>query len=251
MKSFLETPVMDVCMAAVFVATKVECCYRAPHDIVHCFHFLLRCIRKQAGKPPPVSVIAYSLVSLLNNEALANWINRLFTAEIMLLRAVSFHVQPQTPTAAMLSYFKVLGWEQNRELVQAAMNYLNDAFGSGACIAFQPCVVACAVIDLAVSRINQPEVKLPEKNELVLPWFTLFDVNQSELDQCKQLILASYNIQVDTLLPITKEELDFFASQLKQVESSFHRRSSDHSYKRSRSRSQSRSRSKTRHIYRN
>lgn len=191
---------------------------------------------------------AHSLATLLDNEAVAHWMHRLFTTEIILLRAISFHVQPQTPTAAMLSYLKVLGWEQNRALVQAAMNFLNDAFGSGACISFQPCVVACAVINLAVDRLNQSDITLPAKDKLIAPWFTLFDVNKSELDECKQLILASYNIEIDVLLPITKEELDYFASQLRQVESSTRHHHGD-SYKRSHSRSRSRSRS--RHRYRN
>ena len=82
-------------------------------------------------------------------------------------------------------------------------------------IRFQPRILAVSAISLSLDRLNLTRQLLPDPSTLNSPWYTLFDVNDVELMECKQIIMTVYNRELDTLLPLTKEELNIFASSIR------------------------------------
>lgn len=193
-------------MASVFVAGKVEENIRRARDLVNVFHHLYCLIRKL-----PVHPIDYV------GDTYYVWRDRLCTTEAILLRQLGFHVQPASPVGLLLSYLKTLDISiEAPEIAQKALNYCNDALKTNAYVLFQPCIIAVASIDLALAA--RPDL-LPPPQDLKHPWFTLFDVNEIELSDCKKLIMTVYNRELDTLLPLTKEELKIFVSSIRESSS--------------------------------
>ena len=191
-------------MACVFVAGKTEECIRRARDIVNVFHHLYCLIRKlQIG---PIDYVG---------DTYYIWRDRLCTAESLLLRELGFHVQPASPVNLLLSYLKILELDQNENVPQVSLNYLNDSLKTDAYIRFQPRILAVSAISLSLDRLNLTRQLLPDPSTLNSPWYTLFDVNDVELMECKQIIMTVYNRELDTLLPLTKEELNIFASSIR------------------------------------
>ncbi len=188
-------------MAAVFVAGKVEECIRRARDIVNVFHHLYCLIR---GLP------AHSIDYV--GDTYYVWRDRLCTAEALLLRSLGFHVQPASPVPLLISYLKVMELPQLiPELPQAAFCWLNDLLRTPAGVLFQPNVLAVTAIDLAASQLN---FSFP--TDLIAEWYALFDANEEELKECKIVVLEALQGagEMDFLLPLTKEELKIFASQI-------------------------------------
>lgn len=195
---------MEILMAAVFVAGKVEECIRRARDIVNVFHHLYCLIRKLPSGPIEYVGDTYYI-----------WRDRLCTAESLLLRELGFHVQPASPVNLLINYLKILELDQSPPVPQVALNFLNDALKTEAYIRFQPRIIAVAAVALSLDRLNLTSKLLPEPEALQAPWYTLFDVNETELVQCKQIIMTIYNRELDTLLPLTKEELTIFSTSIK------------------------------------
>lgn len=194
-------------MAAVFVAGKVEESIRRARDIVNVFHHLYCLIRNLPSGPIDYVGDIYYI-----------WRDRLCTMESLLLRELGFHVQPASPVGLLLSYMKILEITENLEVAQMALNYLNDSLKTVAYVLFQPHVLAVSSIALALDRSSLSNELLPSPNDLIAPWYTLFDVNETELIDCKKIIMTVYNRELDILLPLTKEELAIFAGSIKAVE---------------------------------
>jgi hypothetical protein len=91
-RSFLSLPVIDGAMAALFVAGKVEECYRRARDVVNVFHWLHG--RMRSGKGP--SRLPYIC------DEYYRWRDRLTSAEMVLLSELGFHVQPAGKESVLL-----------------------------------------------------------------------------------------------------------------------------------------------------
>jgi cyclin L len=198
-------------MACVFVAGKVEECIRRARDIVNVFHHLYCVIRKLPAHPIDYVGDTYYV-----------WRDRLCTTEAILLRELGFHVQPASPVGLLISYMKILEIadqkdDQFPELPQMALNFLNDALKTQSYILFQPRVLAVSSIALALEKLGLTHRLLPPPESLKHPWFTLFDVNETELAACMKLIMPVYNRELDVLLPLTKEELAIFTDSIRSV----------------------------------
>ena len=191
-------------MASVFVAGKVEESIRRARDIVNVFHHLYCLIRNLPAHPIDYVGDTYYI-----------WRDRLCTMESLLLRELGFHVQPASPVGLLLSYMKILEITEHLDVAQVALNYLNDALKTSAFVLYQPHVLAVSSIALALDRSSTLEL-LPAARDLIAPWYTLFDVNESELTECKKIIMSIYNRELDVLLPLTKEELSIFAGSIKE-----------------------------------
>lgn len=198
-------------MASVFVAGKVEECIRRARDIVNVFHHLYCLIRNLPAHPIPYVGDIYYV-----------WRDRLCTQETLLLRELGFHVQPALPVGLLLSYLKIL--EMDGDVSQSALNYLNDGLKSNAYILFQPRVLATTAISLALDRHH---LRLPDHHTngttssshfITHPWYSLFDVNQLELEECRRTIMSVYYRELDTLLPLTKEELAIFSDSIREID---------------------------------
>ena len=196
-------------MSAVFVAGKVEECIRRARDIVNAFHHLYCLIRSLPAGPIEYVGDTYYV-----------WRDRLCTTEALLLRELGFHVQPASPVGLLLSYMKILEvseykTSEGQSFAQVALNYLNDALKTNAYILFQPRILAVTSISLAFDKLNLSSTLLPPTESLTAPWYTLFDVNETELTECKKIVMTIYNRELDVLLPLTKEELTIFATSIR------------------------------------
>lgn len=193
-------------MACVFVAGKVEECIRRARDIVNVFHHIYCLIRNLPAHPIDYVGDTYYV-----------WRDRLCTTESFLLRELGFQVQPASPVGLLISYMKILEITSNsdhQELPQVALNFLNDALKTNVYVLFQPRILAVSAISLALDRLNL-NFLLPPPESLTFPWYSLFDVNETELAACKQIILTVYDREMDTLLPLVKEELTIFTQSIK------------------------------------
>lgn len=194
-------------MASVFVAGKVEECIRRARDIVNVFHHLYCLIRNLPAHPIDYVGDTYYI-----------WRDRLCTMESLLLRELGFHVQPSSPVSLLLSYMKILEITDHLEVAQVALNYLNDSLKTSVHVLFQPHVIAVSSISLALDKLSLVDQLIPPARDLTAPWFTLFDVNETELIECKKIIMTIYNRELDVLLPLTKEELVIFSSSIKDLD---------------------------------
>lgn len=193
-------------MACVFVAGKVEECIRRARDIVNVFHHIYCLIRNLSALPIDYVGDTYYV-----------WRDRLCTTESILLRELGFHVQPASPVGLLISYMKILEITSNSEhpeIPQIALNFLNDALKTNVYVLFQPRILAVSAISLALDRLNL-NFLLPPPESLTFPWYSLFDVNETELVACKLIILTVYDREMDTLLPLVKEELAIFTQSIK------------------------------------
>ena len=206
-QSFLDYPLIDVVMASVFVAGKVEESIRRARDIVNVFNHLYCLIRSLPAHPIDYVGDTYYI-----------WRDRLCTTEAHLLRELGFHVQPSSPVGLLLSYMKILEVSDNSEFSQVALNYLNDALKSNTYILFQPRIIAVSAISLALDRLNLTEILLPPAKSLQFPWYTLFDVNETELKECNKIVRTVYEREFDVMLPLTKEELAIFSASIRPQE---------------------------------
>lgn len=140
-KSFLALPVIDGAMAALFVAGKVEECYRRARDLVNVFHWIHGKMRggRGPGRLPYICDEYYK------------WRDRLTSAEMVLLSVLGFHVQPDGKDAVLLliSYLQTFEVGKGCELGQMALNILNDSFRTVCCLIYRPNVMACAAIQIA------------------------------------------------------------------------------------------------------
>ncbi len=189
-------------MAAVFVAGKVEECIRRARDVVNVFHHLYCLVRGLPAQPIDYVGDTYYI-----------WRDRLCTTEAVLLRTLGFHVQPSSPVPLLISYLKVLELPQLLpQLPQTAFCWLNDLLRSPAGVLFQPNVLAVCAIDLAATDLA---FTFP-KEDLIAEWFALFDVAGEELRGCRGVVLEAMQGagEIDFLLPLTREELKIFSSQV-------------------------------------
>lgn len=237
--SFLDLAVLDGAMAALFVAGKVEECYRRARDIVNVFRWLHG--RLRFGKAPaPLPYIC---------DEYYGWRDRLTTAEMLLLRALGFHVQPDCRTAVLLliSYLRALGLTER--LGPRALALLNDSFRTVCPLLYPPPVLACAALDLAAESLGYSGI-LPSG------WWTVLGAfDRVELEACVDRMESVASIKYDPDLPMIPSELAVYARVLREVatgEDRHHKHHDRHpsrssSHARSRSRTRSRSRSRRRH----
>lgn len=179
-----DIPIVDLAMACIFVAGKVEECHRRARDVVNVFYWILHRLEDPTHH-------RFALLGYVSDEYY-RWRDRLTKMEMILLRELAFRVQPWHPAGLVVNYLRALEIE-DQKLAQLSVNYMNDGMASVACICYQPPVMACAAIGLAVSDLS---VNLPDNP----PWFEVFDVKKLEMVHCMQLINDVYSISLDVSL---------------------------------------------------
>lgn len=170
-------------MACAFIAGKIEECHRRARDIVNVFHWLLNRLLYPNQK--------YKLLGYVSDEYY-QWRDRVTEMEMIILRELGFMVQPHHPISLIANYLKALEID-NPKIAQRTINYANDSFRSVACVCYQPPVLACAALTLAAIDFSLP---LP----MDLPWFEIFEVSNSQLQHCIDLIKEVYTIPLDVSL---------------------------------------------------
>lgn len=226
-RSVRAFPPLDVAMACVLIAGKVEECCRRVRDVVNIFYWLYQTIRAQKS---------IRMMEYISEEYYA-WRDRVTRMEMFILRELGFHVQPRHPIGLLANYLNALELSDDPRLGQRAVNYTNDALRSITYVCWQPAVIACAAIRLAAADLD---VVLP-KNE----WYSVFDVQCDELEGCEKVIqtVYSFDYTIDMLIlpnDVASKEHDHGPQLLEQrerLQSRSRSRTRDHrSARRSRSR---------------
>lgn len=180
-------------MACILIASKVEECSRRVRDIVNIFHWLWSSIRNR---------LPYRMMEYVGEEYY-KWRDRVTSLELVILRELGFHVQPDQPVGLLINYLNALEMSSDVRVAQRALNYLNDGLRTVVYLCYPPPVIACAAISLAADDFA---VEMPEGEP---HWWIVFDVhNLEQLQQAKNIIRSAYSYKVDfTGVPLTREEM--------------------------------------------
>lgn len=110
-------------------------------------------------------------------------------AEITILAKLAFNVHVEHPHGFLLNYISSLGLSEIPKFAQKALNYVNDSLCTVAPVLYQPKVIACAALYLAVNDFA--EISLP----LNPPWYRVFDAELEDLELISMLVLSSYTVK--------------------------------------------------------
>ena len=208
-KSTLSDPenrvgaLLDTVLACVLLASKSHECIRRVRDVVNVGHMLLFHARHRQDSQSQEYYKEMPYVC----DAYYVWRDRITKAEIRILRALSFEVQPVVlPTSLLGSYLKALDLHECQSIAQTSMNYVNDAAGGWVYANYSLPSIICASMQLAVENSSSPNIVLPNQ------WYQVFDVD--DIKSVMTDILSVYSIKLDWTLPLTEEETRVFVTAL-------------------------------------
>lgn len=211
-RSVLEVAVLDLAMAALFVAGKVEEAYRRVRDLINVFYRIYTGLRREEEEEEPLGYVS--------NEYY-EWRQRLTRTEMVLLAQLGFHLSAiPNPTILLVNYLRALqsassssamtddgGW---KEFSQDALALLNDSGWTVACLRWPSRVLAAACIK---ATAEERGMLLPMNP----PWFAVFDVVAEDLEACQRFLGRTYQIKLDTQLPLTPVELKVYGSVFEEM----------------------------------
>ena len=133
---------LDVVLACVLLAFKVTRVYQKSQGFSKCgTHALVP--RADSGQASDDREYYKEMPYIC--DAYYVWRDRITKAEIRVLRALSFQVQPVVlPTSLLGSYLKALELHECQSIAQASMNYVNDAAGGWAYAKYSLPSIICA-----------------------------------------------------------------------------------------------------------
>lgn len=189
MSSFLRHSCLDVAMACLFLASKVEENSCRLRFIINTFDYLI----KQYRGLPTIPMETYG-------DEFYHMKHGLITSEMYILRNLAFNVHVQLPYGLLVNYLQCLGLSEHEMVPQLSWNYLNDSFRSNVHVCYQPPTIACACIFLASRKC---QIKLPTNP----PWWEVFDTSEENLTNVAGHIMNLYTYRIPKNLPLTTEEL--------------------------------------------
>lgn len=171
---------IDIVMGSFLVACKVEECQRRIRDVVNTFHWIMH-QDPWLKSPDTIGMKAkYQHLAYVSDDYY-DMRDRATNAESHLLSTLGFRVQPRHAVGLAAHYLYALSFD--KECSQLVINYLNDSLYSPAYILFQPNVIACAAISLAVGKQAMP-----------LSWNLVFGANLEDVENCVKSINHVYEI---------------------------------------------------------
>ena len=174
-KSFVKNKMEEVAMACIWLASKVEESPRRVRDVMNVFHYLRQRRLSKSATPTP----------MLLDENYISSKNNVIKAERRLLKELGFCVHVKHPHKIIVVYLQVLELEKNKNLVQAAWNYMNDSLRTTVFVKHSPETIACACIYLAARVLRMPLPNQPH-------WFYLFNATEEEIQKISLSILEVY-----------------------------------------------------------
>lgn len=106
-------------------------------------------------------------------------------AERRVLKELGFCVHVKHPHKLIVMYLQVLGYEENRRLMQMAWNFMNDSLRTDVFVRYNPESIACACIYLTARKINLPLPNNPT-------WYGVFDVKENDILDISYKIMDLY-----------------------------------------------------------
>ena len=158
-ESMKNYDVRYIAMGSLFLASKVEENLAPPRNVIIIFHHLLR------PNYPAIEPASQEYWDIKE---------KMFKAEMDVLRVLGFHTKIHHPHKFILMYAKILNL--NGETLQIAWNCANDCLKTQIVIrwAYAPWIVATACIFFAA---HKKDLKLPNK------WYELFDTTKNQILQ--------------------------------------------------------------------
>lgn len=192
-KSFVRYPMETTAMGSIYLASKVEEKPCRIRDVINVFHHIKQ-VRAQKTISP-----------LIVDQNYIELKNQVIKAERRILKELGFCVHVKHPHKLIVVYLQVLQYEKNKQLMQMAWNYMNDALRTDVFMRFPPETIACACIYLTARKIGLPLPNNPH-------WFLIFKVTEEDIrDVCTKIL------QLYKRTKVIPEELDAKVESLKKI----------------------------------
>ncbi|CAH8678939.1 unnamed protein product [Schistosoma haematobium] len=172
-KSFVRHFYEHYAMACIFLSAKLEESPRRIRDVINVFHH----IRQVRDKKTPTPVIL--------DQSYSNLKNQVIKAERRVLKELGFCVHAKHPHKLVICYLQALDHETNKNLVQAAWNYMNDSLRTDIFVRYLPEAIACGCIYLASCKLNIPLPRHPA-------WWEMFSVSEESVHEIALCLLRLY-----------------------------------------------------------
>ena len=182
-KSFVVYDFQHVSMACLYLASKIEECFRKLRDIINVFYYVTQ--KKSGLTTEPLDYVG---------EYYFHIKNEVIKMERRILKELGFCVHVKHPHKIIVVYLKFLEMDQNRAFVQRAWNYMNDSLRTTVFLRYSPETIAAACIFLAARVLSIPLPKSPG-------WWEVFGCSIEEIEAISLSILELYQ----TKLPFTEE----------------------------------------------
>ncbi|CAH2097947.1 unnamed protein product [Euphydryas editha] len=192
-KSFVRYPMETTAMGSIYLASKVEEKPCRIRDVINVFHHIKQ-VRAQKTISP-----------LIVDQNYIELKNQVIKAERRILKELGFCVHVKHPHKLIVVYLQVLQYEKNKQLMQMAWNYMNDALRTDVFMRFPPETIACACIYLTARKIGLPLPNNPS-------WFLLFKVTEEDIRSVCIKILQLYKRP-----KVNPEELDSKVDALRKI----------------------------------
>ncbi|CAG9131588.1 Cyclin-L1 [Plutella xylostella] len=192
-KSFVRYPMETMAMGSIYLASKVEEKPCRIRDVINVFHHIKQ-VRLQKNISP-----------LIVDQNYIELKNQVIKAERRILKELGFCVHVKHPHKLIVVYLQLLTYEKNRQLMQMAWNYMNDALRTDVFMRFPPETIACACIYLTARKIGLPLPNNPH-------WFALFKVPEEDIREVSIRILQLYQ-----RAKVNPEELEKRIESLKKI----------------------------------
>ncbi|XP_028166857.1 cyclin-L1 [Ostrinia nubilalis] len=192
-KSFVRYPMETMAMGSIYLASKVEEKPCRIRDVINVFHHIKQ-VRAQKTISP--LIVDHNYIELKN---------QVIKAERRILKELGFCVHVKHPHKLIVVYLQLLQYEKNRQLMQMAWNYMNDALRTDVFMRFPPETIACACIYLTARKIGLPLPNNPH-------WFLLFRVTEEEIREVCIRILQLYK-----RAKVNPDELEHKVDNLRKI----------------------------------
>ena len=182
-KSFVVYDFQHVSIACLYLASKIEECYRKLRDIINVFHYVTQ--KKSGLSTEPLDYVGEHYFQVKNE---------VIKMERRILKELGFCVHVKHPHKIIVVYLRFLEMDQNRAFVQRAWNNMNDSLRTTVFLRYSPETIAAACIFLAARVLSIPLPKNPG-------WWEVFGCCIEEIEAISLSILELYQ----TRLPSTEE----------------------------------------------
>ncbi|OUC46089.1 hypothetical protein D917_08000, partial [Trichinella nativa] len=221
-RSFLRCTFDYVCMACIYLASKIEESPRRIRDVINVFHQLkqrpARSVRRGCQACPIVrtirmyisnAVCPHDVIGCTFNLTRADGSyavrfiafyfrltilpcaldhryvflkNEVIKAERRILKELGFCVHVKHPHKLIYVFLKALNTLDNLSVLQKAWNFMNDSLRSDVFLRYAPETIACACVYMAARAYSIP---MP----LEKPWWRLFNASDREIyDICFRIL---------------------------------------------------------------